>query len=268
MFKISIVTVTYNCEDMVEDTILSVISQNYDNMEYIVIDGGSKDGTINIIRLYENYIRTFISEPDKGIFDAMNKSLDYVTGDYVLFLNAGDKFINDHVLSDVFNQYDEDDDLIFGDTYVMTKYGYRLRKSDAIYIKNASKRDYVFKGQGICHQSLFTKVNSLKKVKFDLAYPLGADYDTTAKIFFGGKGSIRYCEIPVAVFDDRNGGVSHYKEMAVFKERVKMFDYTPSIIDYFVILYNCYMTKVKGFLENCFPGPVSAYRKKKYSKDL
>lgn len=268
MYKVSVVTVTFNCRDIIENTILSVISQNYSNMEYIIIDGSSKDGTVDVIRKYNNKIVKWLSEPDNGIFDAMNKSLSYVTGDYVIFMNAGDRFVNNHVISDVFENYVGDDVLIYGDTYVMTKYGYRLRKTDPIYLNNATRRDYVFKGQGICHQSLFTKVDILKRVKFNLEYPLGADYDTTAKVYNEGGKKIKYCKIPVAVFDDRVGGASHYREMMVFKERIKMFNYKPSVVDYCKMYYVSCRSKIKGLLEGCFPDVVGSYRKRKYLNEI
>ena len=84
-------------------------------MEYIIIDGASQDGTLNIVYKYQNYITKILSEPDKGIFDAMNKSLNYVTGKYILFMNAGDTFANEHIVSDIFKDYNGDDDLLYGD---------------------------------------------------------------------------------------------------------------------------------------------------------
>ena len=86
----SIITITYNAERWLERTILSVLSQSYPNIEYILIDGASKDKTVEIIKQYESGIASWISEPDKGLYDAMNKGLRRATGDYVWFLNAGD----------------------------------------------------------------------------------------------------------------------------------------------------------------------------------
>ena len=86
----SIITITYNAVRLVEQTLLNVLSQSYPNIEYIVIDGGSTDGTVDIIRRYESGLAYWVSEPDKGIYDAMNKGLQKATGDYVWFINAGD----------------------------------------------------------------------------------------------------------------------------------------------------------------------------------
>ena len=88
--KISVVTVCYNAVDLIEETILSVINQTYRNVEYIIIDGASTDGTVDIINKYRDKIAYFVSEPDKGIYDAMNQAVGRIRGDHVLFLNCGD----------------------------------------------------------------------------------------------------------------------------------------------------------------------------------
>jgi len=90
--KISIVTVSFNMVDYIEDTILSVISQEYPNLEYIVIDGGSKDGTVDIIKKYEQWITYWISEPDSGMYDAINKGFKHATGEIMAYINSDDKF--------------------------------------------------------------------------------------------------------------------------------------------------------------------------------
>lgn len=100
--KISVITICYNAVDVIEGTILSVINQTYKNIEYIVVDGGSTDGTIDIIKRYESRIDKWISEPDKGIYDAMNKGIRIATGEWLNFMNAGDVFTRNDLLSDVF----------------------------------------------------------------------------------------------------------------------------------------------------------------------
>ena len=96
--KFSIITVTYNAEKVLEDTIQSVISQTYHHIEYIIVDGASKDGTLSIINRYRSRIHTVVSEPDKGLYDAMNKGIALASGDYLCFLNAGDCFHEDDTL--------------------------------------------------------------------------------------------------------------------------------------------------------------------------
>ena len=96
--KFSIITVTYNAEAVLDDTIQSVVSQTYKEIEYIIVDGGSKDRTMQIARRYQDKISVLISEPDKGLYDAMNKGIRQSTGDYVCFLNAGDQLHEDDTL--------------------------------------------------------------------------------------------------------------------------------------------------------------------------
>ena len=107
---ISVVTVSYNAVTTIEKTILSVINQNYSNIEYIVIDGGSIDGTVDIIKKYADKITYWVSEPDKGIYDAMNKGIIVATGEWINFMNTGDTFYNENVFSEIFelNSYTED----------------------------------------------------------------------------------------------------------------------------------------------------------------
>ena len=100
--KFSVITVTYNAEKVLEDTIQSVIAQTYHHVEYIIVDGASKDGTLSIIDRYRPRIHTVVSEPDKGLYDAMNKGIRLATGDYLCFLNAGDSF---HVKDDTDTEY-------------------------------------------------------------------------------------------------------------------------------------------------------------------
>ena len=111
---ISIVTVSYNAVLTIEQTILSVINQTYPNVEYIIIDGGSTDGTVDIIKKYADKIAYWVSEPDKGIYDAMNKGGLKTTGDFIQFLNAGDWFENEYVIEKIFkdNNYDNKSMLI------------------------------------------------------------------------------------------------------------------------------------------------------------
>lgn len=121
-FKISIITVTYNAASFLEETILSVINQTYPNIEYIIIDGGSKDRTIDIIKKYEDKITYWISESDRGIYDAMNKGISMATGEWVNFMNAGDIFSSDAVLETVLNKsYPDNINFLYSDFYILSK---------------------------------------------------------------------------------------------------------------------------------------------------
>lgn len=266
--KVSIVTVTFNCKDVVESTLLSVINQSYSDFEYIVVDGGSSDGTTEIIKRYQEWISYCVSEPDYGIFDAMNKALNHVSGDYVIFLNAGDRFVADYILFKVFNGKIYDEDLLYGDVFVQNTLGYKLIKANSIYSQIVSAKDLVFKGQGFCHQSLFTKASLLKNIGFDLRFKLGADYDTTAKIYFSGNQKILYLGYPISVFDDRTGGASHNQTKKVLLERASMFSYKIGFYFYYKLMTYLVKQSSKSIMGKVIPKIVLNYRSKKYVTEI
>lgn len=165
---ISIVTVSYNAQEVIEETIKSVLKQDYPNLEYWVIDGASKDDTCSIIDKYATKLH-FISEPDKGVYDAMNKGIEKATGEWILFMNAGDYFYSDSVISDFFNN-DKDYDsysVVYGDA--------EFRLKNIAYISEAS--DIVNSNQYMpfSHQAAFTRTSVAKSTKFDLEYKIAAD---------------------------------------------------------------------------------------------
>lgn len=123
--KITVVTVCYNAEKEIENTIHSVLGQDYDDYEYLIIDGGSKDSTVSLIKQYEYtpHVR-WISEPDRGIYDAMNKAVRMAYGEWLIFMNAGDCFVNESVLSNIFCQnYPSDVKFLYSDNYYVDENG-------------------------------------------------------------------------------------------------------------------------------------------------
>jgi glycosyltransferase involved in cell wall biosynthesis len=182
--KISIVTVCKNAELFLEETITSVINQIYDNVEYIIIDGKSTDFTINIIKKYQDKIKYWISEEDKGIYDAMNKSLNFVEGEWVIFMNAGDLFFNNLVLHNIFSEKHYDNLLIYGD--------HSYFRNNVLYKKKPYNIYSIWKRMPICHQSMFIKSAFLKKYPFNIEYKYAADYEFLYKLFLLDKTKILY----------------------------------------------------------------------------
>ena len=182
--KISVITVVFNAVTKIENTILSVINQDYENIEYIVIDGGSNDGTLDVIKKYSNKISKIVSEIDKGIYDAMNKGVDLSEGDWINFMNAGDEYIDNQVLSRIFlhNKPSETTSVIYGDA-VINKRNNVLGRFDA----NKSIES-IWKGPVFRHGTMFTRTDIHKKYPFDLSQELKicSDFDFILKLYYKG----------------------------------------------------------------------------------
>lgn len=173
----SIITVTYNAERWLERTILSVLSQSYTNVEYLIIDGGSKDRTVEIIRQYASGLAYWVSEPDKGLYDAMNKGLRQATGDYLVFLNAGDTFHTSDTLNQIVNGLQRRKslpDVIYGETRIVDAEGKSLGMRRLKAPKRLTWKSFKM-GMLVCHQSFYARreIASL----YDLSYRYSADYD-------------------------------------------------------------------------------------------
>ncbi|MCF6267617.1 MAG: glycosyltransferase [Desulfuromusa sp.] len=166
--SITIVTVTYNAERYLEKTILSIINQDYKELEYIIVDGGSTDSTIDIIKKYQEKISFWVSEKDNGIYDAMNKGVKYANGAYVNFMNAGDELFDPNVCSNVFKDLPLDADLVYGDTLFCDQNG------NEKVVKAVDSQD-LWKAMIFNHNSLFAKKKLLSKYPFDLNYKIVAD---------------------------------------------------------------------------------------------
>ena len=174
MSTISVITITYNAECSLEATIKNVVSQSFP-VEYIIIDGGSNDGTIEIINKY-NKIHHFISEPDKGLYDAMNKGLRAATGDYVWFLNAGDTFKNENTVAEIVRTIEKNrmPDIIYGETDLIDENGNvfaerRLKAPEHLTWKSFKM------GMLVCHQAFIVKRDIAPE--YDLQYHFSADFD-------------------------------------------------------------------------------------------
>jgi glycosyltransferase involved in cell wall biosynthesis len=171
--KFSIITPCYNSELTITDTLDSIFNQKYKNFEHIIVDGGSTDGTANVIHSHRSKNVIFISEPDSGIYDAMNKGFSHSSGDIVCFLNSDDFYIDDNVLSDVYAAFlNENLDFVYGDLLMVDSNGIVKRRwitgSDCSHLLN---------GRQIPHPVLFVKKDVLLKINpvFDSSYKIAAD---------------------------------------------------------------------------------------------
>jgi putative colanic acid biosynthesis glycosyltransferase len=172
--KISIVTVVYNGEKFLEKTIQSVVSQTYQNIEYIIIDGGSTDGTLDIIKRYEDSIDYWTSEADNGIYDAMNKGALVASGEFINYLNSDDTFLDENVLQNIVNGMDNLSKVYFArakiqgnkESWLYPAQQYNKTNID-IWLKNALPN----------HQTMFFPKSFYKKVQYNLEYKIGSDSD-------------------------------------------------------------------------------------------
>lgn len=185
--KVSVITVCYNAALHIEKTILSVLSQTYDQVEYIIVDGGSNDGTTEIIQKYQNRIDKYISEPDNGIFDAMNKGVALASGDWINFMNAGDLFYNEEVLKAIFSQQVEGYEFIYGDFQLMDDQKLINRKNRPLAFLHMGMRR-----ANICHQATLVKRNLQTRHPFNTAFRVSSDFEFIYTIFQEGARFYKY----------------------------------------------------------------------------
>lgn len=196
--KITIITVTYNAEKILEETILSVLGQTYNSIEYIIIDGGSTDNTINTIKKYSNQITYWISEPDKGIYDAMNKGISIATGEYILFLNSGDSLYSPQTIDLCINYVQKhiETDILYGNTILL----FKSKK----FLSTPENISELHSHMPFCHQSCLTRSSILKKYKFNVDYKILADFDFFRNLYT--KNYIfSYCNIIIANYEAETG---------------------------------------------------------------
>lgn len=196
--KVSVVTVCYNCHDTIEATICNVLKQTYQNMEYIVIDGNSTDGTREIIERYAPRLAYWASEPDAGIYDAMNKGLRAATGEWIIFRNAGDYFFKPTTIGNVFAWYrDKGEAVIVGGMRSFCTDAYR----DKFYDQQVSD---VWHKAFIAHPSAFIRMKVQKNHPYSTSYRIASDYHLFQTLILQGATIACYPEL-VSLFDCGNG---------------------------------------------------------------
>jgi glycosyltransferase involved in cell wall biosynthesis len=199
---ISVITVVYNDHQKLESTILSYINQKYKETEFVIIDGGSTDGTVKIIRKYEAYLTYWISEPDNGIYDAMNKGLKVAKGEYVYFLNSGDSFVNENVLNNAGIAIKKThSNILCGKVSVTSDLDHNNVIDTFPKYKLKEQNFRRLFSSCFCHQALFVSRESYLKVGgFDTKFRVFADFYTISRIIKMGYPP-EYIELIIAFFN-------------------------------------------------------------------
>lgn len=218
--KISIITVSFHAEDTIADTIKSVVDQRYSNIEYIIVDGASSDATVEIIKNNRQYIHTWVSEPDKGIYDAMNKGIAMATGDVIGILNADDVYAHSNVLEKVAE--------VFEDAAIDCCYG------DLVYVSEDLSQTVRYWQSSTYDSSLFAKAwipphptFFVRKVSydtcgvFDLHYKLAADYELMLRLLW--KFQLKTAYISDTLIKMRLGGATNNSLKNIMRGNIEIY---------------------------------------------
>ena len=233
--KLSVITIVYNNATAIERTMQSVLNQSYKNIEYLVIDGASSDGTIEIIERYRDQLALFISEQDQGIYDAMNKGLAMATGDYVLFMNSGDEIYSPDTVAEVFASAPSGD-IYYGETEMFDENWKSLGQRRHRAPEHFDWHSFKF-GMNVSHQAIYIKKSLTSPV--DLRYKYSADIDWIIK---AAKKSSNIVNTHLYVAKYLVGGMSKKKHLESLKERFKIlshyYGFIPNLINHIFIALN------------------------------
>lgn len=219
--KVSIITVCFNSAETIEDTIRNILSQDYRDIEYIVVDGGSTDVTLDVLTKYRSRISKFMSEPDQGTYDAMNKGLHLATGDIVGFLNSGDFYADENVIARIVEAMQTNNvDCSYGDLEYVAKDN--LEKVVRKW-KSQPYQDGLFeKGWHPPHPTFYAKKYIFDEYgRFDLNYKISADYEIMLR--FLKKHGLKSCHIPEVLIRMRIGGKSNRNLWQIIKANVECY---------------------------------------------
>ncbi|RXF71617.1 glycosyltransferase family 2 protein [Arcticibacter tournemirensis] len=229
---LSVITVVFNNAANIERTVLSVINQTYPNIEYIIIDGASSDGTLNVIEKYRDRIAVVMSETDKGIYDAMNKGLALATGDYVLFMNSGDEIYTNDTVEKVFS-CSPDADIYYGETEMYDEDWKSLGKRRHHAPERLNSGSFRF-GMSVSHQAIYIKRNLVSL--YNLDYQLSADIDWILNAL---TKATKIVNTKMYVAKYLVGGMSKKKHRLSLIERFKIFNkyygLIPNLLNHIVI---------------------------------
>ena len=245
MITFSVITCTYNASSVLQRTLDSVLMQSYQNVEHLILDGASHDNTVTMIKEYiaksddiqdTRHRIIFTSEPDNGLYDAMNKGINKTTGNYLVFLNAGDVFPSSSTLETIANMVGEGEELpgvLYGNTDIVDDNGNFLRHRRLSPPSHLNWRSFLH-GMLVCHQAFYARTDIAKRNSYDLNYKLSADIDWCIRIMKDAKRSnlsLRYINAVVVNYLD--GGMSIQNHKASLRERYhimcKHYGFIPTV---------------------------------------
>lgn len=235
MIKFTIITCTYQAEKEVERTLRSVLEQTYKDVEHLIVDGASTDATLRLAQTYATESQAqnnghqvmVTSEPDKGLYDAMNKGLKHAMGDYVLFLNAGDTFPSESTLTQVAACAERASVLpgvLYGDTDIVDNEGRFVRHRRLSPPKKLSWKSFM-QGMVVCHQAFYARTDLAKQVPYQLKYRYSADVDWCIRVMkMAQKQGLPLCNVQTVVANYLDGGMTEKNHKASLKERFRVME--------------------------------------------
>lgn len=222
MNTITVITINYNNKSGLEKTFLSVFNQTNKNFEYIVIDGGSGDGSVNLLEDYKRHISYFVSENDKGIYHAMNKGIKVATGDFLIFMNSGDVFYDETIIDTIASELNNSDEIVYGDVLLKNE----LTGYQNIQIHPEKLTFKYFYQQTICQQACIIKKSLFDTVfYFNEKHKIVSDWEFLTVAIFINKVSVRKIPFVLAIFDC--SGISSNQSMRIIasKEREQVLEH-------------------------------------------
>ncbi|MDA7694621.1 glycosyltransferase [Flavobacteriaceae bacterium] len=241
--KISIITISFNAKYTIDKTLYSVVNQSYENIEHIIIDGNSKDNTIDICKSY-SHISKILSEPDKGVYDAFNKGIKLATGDVIGFLNADDTFYDENTLQYIADAFDKDTDCVFGDLIYTDK----NEKVKRVWKGSAFKKGAFKKGWMPAHPTFYCRRSVYEKLGlYDDSFKIAGDFELMLR--FLEKHSIRSKYIPKTLVNMKVGGASNKglkSKLDILKEEFRAFNQNDISINKLSYIFNK-AKKIKEF---------------------
>ena len=219
--KVSIITIVFNKEKEIEQTILSVINQDYSDIEYIIVDGGSTDGTFSVIERFRSNISKFISEHDNGIYDALNKGIDNASGEVIGMVHAGDMLFNNNVISDLVQCFFQTGaDIIYGNTLLVDPLN--TEKVKRVYEGGEFKSIRFLSGWMPSHSSAYIKRSVFQKYgNYRLDLNIAADYELLLRVMY--KNSVKSAYFPGLITRFRVGGISNKNLFSFIKSNTQCY---------------------------------------------